>query len=219
MPISAIESATDSTQLLALMGGGGLLAALGFWLMLWTGPGGESARIALGSLHVPATAAGFTLFLGGMATFSAPVVAPGGTHAMLAQIAPAVFAPGAGTEQFELAAGHPGSGGSAEEAAVALTSGALVGGTHGGGSIDWFRLDTAGLEESRIEVAISERASGCRAHAFDSEMNRLGARRLGPGENRMTLDVSGNREIFMQLLCDRKTAAGSYTITFAPKRG
>ena len=97
MPISAIESATDSTQLLALMGGGGLLAALGFWLMLWTGPGGESARIALGSLHVPATAAGFTLFLGGMATFSAPVVAPGGTHAMLAQIAPAVFAPGTGT--------------------------------------------------------------------------------------------------------------------------
>lgn len=211
--------ATESLELLLLMGGGGLLSVAGFWLMLKEGPGGAGAKIGLGNLQISASSAGFAVFFTGLATFSAPIVAPNSTHEVIARIAPASLRPGSDPSSFIRAGGHFGMDDEPRndrmEGATLVELGQLVGGTHSGTDVDWFKFDLSQRPTGQIEVEISEGASGCRASFFDGEKRYLGLDPLDRGRNTLQVVTAGMDDVFVKLDCAETAGIDSYTITYS----
>lgn len=212
--------ATESLELITLMVCGGLLAVAGFWLMLREGPGGGGATIGIGNLQVSASSAGFAVFFSGLATFSAPIVAPNSTHTVLAKIAPANLRPGSDATNFRRAGGHFGLENEPQndqkDGATVLELGQLLGGTHSGIDVDWYRFDLRNVPADEIEVEIAEAGRGCRASFFDEEEQYLGLNPLLRGKNELQLTTGEAEEMFVKIDCIESANTDSYTITFNP---
>lgn len=214
------DSILETMDLLLLMGGGGLLSVLGFWLMLREGPGGGGAEIALGSLHVPASTAGFAIFFSGLATFSAPIVAPETTHQAMVRIAPASLRPGTGDPAtFVQAGGHFGAddepANDSFEGATVLDDGQLLGGTQTGKDVDWYQVEVDPRIGGRIEVDMAGAGRGCRASLFNGSKAYLGLEPLARGRNELKLDPASGERIYVKLDCRESDAVNSYTIAYA----
>ncbi|MCB1352999.1 MAG: hypothetical protein KDK03_09700 [Rhodobacteraceae bacterium] len=209
--------------MLAFMTGGGLVALAGLWLMLREGVSGAAAKLALGSFEVQSTSAGFAVFLAGTAAFTAPLVAPESTKALVERVMPA----GAGPADFGLTVERTALGSvtglipadkepdnNAVEGAAVVRPGDLAGGTHSGDDPDWFLFDTRSLENQRVEVEIEERGEGCHAHFYDGQQQYMGLVSLVPGRNLFRLDVNNNEAFFAQLTCLETVGTQAYHVSF-----
>jgi hypothetical protein len=213
-------SATESPALLSLMLGGGIVAMLGFWLMLRVGTGGESLRIGIGSAKISASSAGFAVFFGGMAAFSAPIIAPGSIGGLLSEIAPVSLMPGEGSTGFVQAGGRLGPDDEPDNDQIAGASPVaplqLVSGRNSDKDVDWYRFDTRGRESGRIEVNVSVGSSGCHVRFFDNRQHYVGTRPLDRGKNLFKVSVTGNPGLYVQIGCVQGASADRYTIAFRP---
>ncbi|MEM8571184.1 MAG: hypothetical protein AAGG56_09775 [Pseudomonadota bacterium] len=213
-----VISVNESLELLAMMGGGGLLAVGGFWLMLREGPGGAGAKIGLGNAQVSASTAGFAVFFSGLATFSAPIVAPTSTHNFVNKIAPANMKPGIAETNFVQAGGHVAPDYEPHndriEGATLVGMGELVGGTHSGTDVDWYWFDLSAQQGEPIAVEIAENSQYCRSSFFNLEREHLRMENLSAGLNQIDIDPGSSERVYVKLDCAESAAVSGYTIAY-----
>ncbi|MEM8572601.1 MAG: hypothetical protein AAGG56_17085 [Pseudomonadota bacterium] len=216
--------------MLALIAVGGVLAAAGVWLMLRETAAGEPARIAMGSLQIQSASIGFTAFLTGASVFTAPLVAPETTEAVVERVVNTLErtlirkepeairrARDPATPDMVQAA-DPEPENNAVEGAYPIHEGMIAGGAHSGLDPDWFKLVTDGENITRITVEISQRVHDCYAHLYDSQQYYLGLVDLVPGRNRFTLDVNASDGFLLQLNCTREGISAPYSLMFLASR-
>jgi hypothetical protein len=218
------DSVSGSLELLLLMGGGGLLSMLGFWLMLREGPGGGGTKLGFGSMQVPTSTAGFAIFFGGLAAFSAPIVAPDSVHQAIVQIAPAKLRPGPGDPASFVRARGQMTGDDEPrndrlEGATFLAIGQLLGGTQSGKDVDWYELELEPVAARRVEVDLAGEARGCRASFFNTDRRYLGLKPLSRGRNHLELGQSGDARMYLKIDCMEAGGITSYTIAHGPAAG
>ncbi|WP_424932821.1 hypothetical protein [Amaricoccus macauensis] len=210
--------------MLAFMAAGGALAAAGIWLILRESAAGGAAKIAIGPVEMQSASVGFTVFLAGATSFTAPLVAPEATEELFERAAVATRGGLAdlGPTRRDTATGLPDGVMPADpepandtiEGATLVRVGDLAGGFHDGQNSDWFQLDTGELVNRRIAVEISEKIEDCYAHFYDGQQAYLGLVSLIPGRNQFDLDVNDNASFYLQLSCMKESAADAYTIIF-----
>lgn len=212
--------------MMALLAGGGTLAAAGIWLMLRETASGEPLKFALGPVQVQSASIGFSVFLAGASAFTAPLVAPESTEELvdtimemagggLAEVGPTQHRANGGLP-IGLVPKDAEPDNDTRAGAATVRAGDLAGGFHDGENIDWFRLDVSDYAGRRIVVELTERATDCFAHFYDGAQTYMGLVDLQAARNVFELDVNDNESFWLQLSCTRDGIDDPYHLTFLP---
>lgn len=210
--------------MMALLAGGGTLAAAGIWLMLRETASGAPVKFALGPVQVQSASIGFSMFIAGASAFTAPLLAPESTEELvdsimemagggLAEVGPTQRRANRGMPEG-LVAKDAEPDNNTREGAATVRAGDLAGGSHDGEDVDWFRLDVADYDGQRIIVELTERAKDCFAHFYDGAQAYMGLVDLQAARNVFELDVNDNESFWLQLSCTREGIDAPYHLSF-----